>query len=273
MLINVHVDCINLAAFLAHKRCTVSAYRVAIDQTIRVINSRATSFRNLVVAVVLVSLSSMIWALVTWTLTPLVGFLLLLPLCGLFFFLDSRLLNTWQSQLFAGWARGELDFQGFRAAVEAIPTLPKDTLQGMLGTLPSAGDLITEQRLSPSTRDAIATVVTAIHACYSDALALKVVGYTIVGGSLIVAVVLRTRQPLLGIAIITLFPLVQKRLRRWRLTRSRERTLAAPQQPDFDYKKFVELVACLPWEPISASEREAFLDSWSVRQGSTPVSS
>jgi hypothetical protein len=251
----------------------VSAYRVAIDQTIYTINSRAKYFRNLVVAVVSVSLGSIMWALVTWALSPLVACFLLLPICGLFFFLDSRLLNDWRSQLLEGWARGEPDFQSFRAAVDAIPTLPKDTLQSMLATLPSAGDLITEQRLSPGTRDAIATVVTAIHACHSDTLALKVVCYAVVGSSFIAAVVLRMWQPLSGIAIITLFPLLQKRLRRWRLRRSKERTLAAPQQPDFDCKKFAELVACLPWEPIPAAEKDAFLANWSARQRSTPASS
>jgi hypothetical protein len=215
----------------------------------------------------------MIWALVTWTLSPLAGFFLLLPICGLFFFLDYRLLNDWQLQLFEGWTRGELDFRSFRAAIEAVPTLPKDTLQSMLATLPTASDLITEQGISSSTRTAIAAVAMSIQRCHSDAVALKVVCYAIVGGSLIVAVAFWIWQPLLGIAGITSFPLLRQWVRRWRLRLLRGRTLATQHQPDFDYKKFAEMVTSFPWEPLSTSEKAAFLESWSVRQCSLSVSS
>jgi hypothetical protein len=111
-------------------------------------------------------LANSIRPLVAWALSPLAGFFLLLPISSVCV-LDSRLLNDWRLQLLEGWARGELDFRSFRAAVEAVPTLPKDTLQSMLATLPSAGSFITEQGISSSTRNAIAAVVTAIHACRS----------------------------------------------------------------------------------------------------------
>lgn len=250
----------------------MSAYRAALDHTTRTIDIRATYFRNLVVAVVSLGLGAIFWALITWTLSPLVGVFLLLPICGVFFFLDNRLLNDWRSQLFEGWARGELDFRSFRAAVEAIPTLPKDTLQSMLATLPSAGDLSTEQGISPTTREAIAAVVTAIHACRSDAIALKAAGYTIIGGSLAVAVTLGIWQPLWGMAVIMSFPPLQRRVRLWRLKCAWRRASAVRRQPDFDRKKCMELAGCLSWDPISASEKGRFLDSWSQDERTTAVS-
>lgn len=70
-------------------RSAVSAYKIAIDQIITVINNRARYFRNLVVVVVAMSLGLLAWGLVTWSLSPLVGLLLLVPACGLFFFFDA----------------------------------------------------------------------------------------------------------------------------------------------------------------------------------------
>jgi hypothetical protein len=56
-------------------------------------------FRKLVVAVVVLTITSISWAAVTWTLSVLSGLLLLLPLCGGFFIIDGKLLND-----------GDLDF-------------------------------------------------------------------------------------------------------------------------------------------------------------------
>ncbi len=134
----------------------MSAYRIAIDQTTKMIDNRARYFRNLVVAVVVLTLGSLGWAAVTWTFLPLSGLLLLLPLCGRFFFLDAKLLNDWRSQLLDAWVKNDIEFRGFCDAVSAIPTLPKNTIQSMLATLPSAGDLAAEQRISSSTREATA---------------------------------------------------------------------------------------------------------------------
>jgi len=198
---------------------------------------------------------------------------LLIPACGLFFFFDQKLLNDWRSTLFDAWVKKDIDFSSFCEAVSANPILPKNTLQSMLATLPSVGDLMIELRISVSTRESIAAVVTAINACRSDAIALKVAGYAIVGGSLLIAAALEMWQPLLGIVAIAPLILLPKRLRLWRLKSVRERMLAAQRQLDFDHKKWAELVACLAWKPISTSEKEAFLNSWSVCQRNTPVSS
>lgn len=237
----------------------MSAYRVAIDLTTRTIDSRAKYFRNLIVAVVLVSLGSIGWAMFAWVISPLSGVFLLFSVCGLYFFIDGKLLNDWRSKLLEGWVRGELDFRAFRQAVDAIPTLPKNTLQGMIETLPPAGDLLIEQGISPSTREAIAAVVTTIHACRSDAVAFKAAAFAIVGVSAILAATLKMWQPFFAIAVLTAMPLLRKWARLWRLRHSRERMLAVQQQIDFNAEKYVELVACLYWEPFLASEKNEFL--------------
>ena len=96
---------------------------------------------------------------------------LLLPMCGVYFFLDSEVLNEWRAKLFEGWIKGEIDFEVLRQTVAGLTTLPKDTLQSMLATLPSVGDILKEQAISSSTREAIALLSTTIDACRSDAIA------------------------------------------------------------------------------------------------------
>ena len=237
----------------------MSAYQTAINLTTLTIDRRANNYRNLVVAVVLVSLGSIGWAIFAPSLSALSGFFLLLPVCGLYLFIDGKLLNDWRSRLLEGWVRGEIDFQAFCQAVDAIPTLPKSTLQGMIATLPSAGDLLTEQGISPITREAISAVVMTIHTCRSDAAAIKVFGFAVAGGSLMVAAALRTWQPLLGMVVVLALPLLRKWLRLWRLRCSKERTPGAQQQLDFNAEKYLEIVTCLDWEPILASEKYNFL--------------
>jgi hypothetical protein len=247
----------------------VSAYRLAIVQSITTIDTRARYFRNLVVAVVVLTVGSMGWAVVTWTFSPLAGLLLLLPVGGLFFVLDAKLLNDWRSRLLDAWVKKEIELRGFCDAVSAIPTLPKESLQNMLASLPSVGDLPRE--LSSSTREAIAALMRMMHACESDATALKASAFAIVTGSLITAGILWMWQPILGITILAMFPLLRKWLRRRRLEVVMERTAAARVKPDFSNVKYGEFLANLPWQPISPQEHDAFLGRSSVAQGSRHV--
>jgi len=192
-------------------------------------------------------------------MSPLSGFFLLFPVCGLYFFIDGKLINNWRSKLLEGWVRGELDFRALRQAVGAIHTLPKDTLQSMLETLPSAGDLLTEQGVSPGTRRTVATAVTTIHACRSDATAIRVAGFAVAGGSLMVAAALGTWQPLLGMVAVLSLPLLRKWLSLLRLRGLGKRTLAAQQLADFNQEKYLAIVSSLQWDPISESERSELL--------------
>ena len=96
------------------------------------------------------------WAAVTRTFLPLAGLLLLFPAYGLFLILDAKLLSDWRYRLLDAWVKKEIELRSFCEAVRAIPTLPKETLQSMLATLPSVGDLPTEQPISSSIREATA---------------------------------------------------------------------------------------------------------------------
>lgn len=216
----------------------MSAYRIAIDLTTQTIDKRAKYYRNLIVSVVSVVLLSIGSAIFVWSWAPMAGFFFLFPVIGFYFLLDSKLLNDWRFKLLESWVRGEIDFRAFQQTVDAIPSLPKNTLQGMLATLPSMGDLLTEQRVPPGTREAIAAVVTTIHVCRSDAVAVKTAAFAIAGGSLILAVMLWTWYPFFGILAVAALTWLLKWMRLWRLRGLGERILAARCKPDFNPEKY-----------------------------------
>jgi hypothetical protein len=249
----------------------MSVYRIAILQTITTIDTRTRYFRNLVVAMVLVTVSSIGAAALTWTFLPLAGLLLLFPAWGIFFFVDGKLLNDWRSRLLYAWVRKDIELRGFCDAVSAIPTLPKETVQSMLATLPSVGDLTAEQQISSSTREAAAGRATAIYACQSDAVALNATVFVIASCLLIAAVILWMWQPILGIGLLVLVSFMRKWLRRRRLRAFRERTAAARARPDFSNVKYAELVADLPGQPISPAENSLFFIYSSIWEQSPHV--
>ena len=210
---------------------------------------------------VALTLGTIICAAVSYALAPMTGLLLLLPACGLFFFLVVRLLQDWRTQLLEAWIKKDIDFRAFSEAVNAVPKLPKDTLRGMLATLPSARDLTSEQKTSSSTREAVAEAVAGIHACQSDAVALRVAAAAIVSGSVIISAAIREWEPMSGSAALILLPLFGKWLRRRRVEKMKERTLAALEKPDFNSEKYRELVERLQWHPISKSEKDRLVKS------------
>jgi hypothetical protein len=136
----------------------------------------------------------------------------------------------------------------------------------MNATLPSAGDLSVEQRISSTIREMTAASTTMMHACEFDAMALKATALAIATGSFITAGILGMWQPTLGITILVLFPSLRKWLRCRRLKVLREKTAVLRAKPDFSNAKCDELVANLSWHPISLAEKRVFFTNSSVRE-------
>ena len=84
----------------------MSIYRLAIDHTAQTIDRRAKFFRNLVVAVTFVGLGSTLWAGIARSWFPLAGIFLLVPFCGLYLFVDGKLLKQWRHEFFSAWENG-----------------------------------------------------------------------------------------------------------------------------------------------------------------------
>ena len=237
----------------------MSVYRLAIDQTTSAIDRRARFYRNLIVAVVVVILGSVVWAIFAWAWIPLLGCLFLFPICGLYFFLDAQVLQGWRSQLLEPWCQRELDFRAFQPAIEAVPGLPQESLRSMLATLPLSDDWHAEHELSRSTRKAIAVVMTLLHSSRSDVLLSKTLSLTLIGGSLVVAAVLWQWEPLLGIMVGFLFLWLRQVWRSLRVKRCREGLEVVRKHPDFDQTQFQALLSLLSWNPLSDREKETLL--------------
>ncbi len=195
----------------------MSAYRAAIDQTTLTIERRARNYRNLVIGVVVVSILSISSALVIRSLAPLLGSLLIIPLCGMFFFTDSKVLEAWRFELLKEWVSRSIDIAGFSAAIRANPILPKGTTEAMLATLPSVGNLAEEQKMSSATREAVAVKLLAMHQSVSDSLALRAGATALVACALILSGTLRRWEPLLVLASLVLMPIASGLMRRRRL--------------------------------------------------------
>jgi hypothetical protein len=220
-----------------------STYRNAIDLTRHALERRSRYFRNQVVLVVIVSVGAVVWALVARSFSPLVSTLLVVPLCGSFFFADGRVIEDWQSDLLEMWARRELDLAALREAIRANPALPRETTEGMLATLPDTGELFPEQRMSTPTRRAIAAAALAFHRVRLDAIVAKTLVSALIAGALIAAVTIRRWEPLVALASPALLPGIATWRSRRHFKDSEGEVAACRTQPDFSEPEFVRLVA------------------------------
>ena len=234
----------------------MSAYRVAIDQTAQTIDRRAKCYRNLIAVVTIVSLCSIGGALAAWTLEPLIGLLLIFPVCGLYFFVDGEILHGWRSQLIASWTIGELDFWAFRDAMRAASYLPKATLQSMVEILPSSPNWAMERAASERTRRALALVVAAIHRRCANTALVRVAASVMVVASVIFAVTLGVWYPMLFVAAIVPLPLLVVWMKWRQLRKLRTLIVTACRDPEFNGEIFSGLLNHLDWSGMSLSDRE-----------------
>ena len=116
-----------------------NVYREAIDATCRLVQQRARAYRDLVVAVSLLGLGGLGWALWWQSVLPLALLLLFAPSTLLFLWHDRQLLNGWRARFLADWIKGALDFAALRGALLAHPALPQTTVAAMLDSLPGGG--------------------------------------------------------------------------------------------------------------------------------------
>jgi len=240
----------------------MSVYRVAIDQTTEAIDRRAKYYRNLIVSIVSIGMGAIILAAFTSSWSPLTGFLLFFPACGAYFFCDHRLLNQWRLGLFAVWMKNELDFQAFFPAMNALPTLPKGSLESMLATLPLLkADLFSEQQISSPTRELVADLLMTKYAFRSDSLALKTAAYVMLSALLILSVEFQIWQPLVGILVLAGIPIMQKGMRLRRINKMKENLRRVSKLPDFNREAYLEFVHKLSQPPIPAAEIEQLLQS------------
>lgn len=224
----------------------MSVYRAATDLTIAVIQQRSRIFRNQVVVVVAVVLGSVAVAVGLRMFWPLTGLLTLVPVCGLFLWLDTRRVAQWRWAILALWLRRDIELLAFGHAIQAVPNLPEPTLNSMLSLLGTAQIGTAEFQASSQTRLAVTAVVQSADVLGLRQLAVRVCAAAIISISVCWAAVAHAWSPLALTAAILLLPLIQRWLQASLQRQSRAALLAARQHSDFDADTFRLLIDHMP---------------------------
>jgi len=223
----------------------MSAYSEAICRTVQALDGRKKNFRYLAIAVVAIVVMTIARASIMHSWAALAGVLFLIPTCGFFFVSDTRLVSRWQYDIVGQWAIGRLDVVALRDALRAQPRLPKETLEGMLATLPSGGDLLAEQQVPLPTRRAVANLHRSISQGREDFLLLTTLSSAVSCIGLVTALWANTWTPLLGLAALTLHSPVSARLSRSRRNSVDKEFETLRRGAGFSETDYVRLVATL----------------------------
>ncbi len=234
----------------------MSDYRILLDYTSEILGTRARGFRNLVAGFSVIALLSVGGAAALMNPRPMSGLLLLVPAYGMFLWRDSWILGRWRAQLAEAWVRGGIEFRGLRQALKANPVLPQGSVQGMLATLPEAGDLSSEQAVEAGTRQAVVAALGARDDGHTSALACRAAGYGIVAGAVVAAVVLRAWAPFLALGLVPVLAIGCGWRRRRRMRRAIEMLAGLRARSDFDPERYRAILGALDGPGLSARERE-----------------
>ncbi len=217
-----------------------------MDRTIEVMQTRGRYFRNQIVTVVAVALTCITWAVIARAPRALLALSALIPACGVYCLADARLLQRWRSDLFEPWTNRELDLSALRSTLRVHPALPAGILEGMLGTLPLAGQIGAERAVSGPTRAAVAAAIQSAHRGRSDSI-LALSGWT----ALIVLVVClaawrHAPGVLAWLLLLCLSPASGRLLRRRGDRKDREAIGRWRSCPDFNGSDFTRLLESMP---------------------------
>jgi hypothetical protein len=195
----------------------MSTFKVAFDLTARTIDRRARAYRNLVVLISVIGISTITWAGIARSGRPLLLLFLLVPLCAGFFALDSFLVNRWRVQLLRLWIDDDLDLNHLASSLAAIQILPAGTVRAMLASLPIDKQTPGTAELSQSMKQALAATAAAIHGAQTDLTILAALSYLLAVICLVWAVIAWTWLPLLGCLVIAAVRLAARVFLAWRV--------------------------------------------------------
>lgn len=164
-----------------HTSSSTDTYRAAIDATTSTLVRRARNYRFLILAVACGTCAAPMWALIAKSLAPLLLWIMVIVIVGVFFCIDASCLSRWRTQLLGPWQRRELDFAALSAAIRAIPGLPGETVAAMLASLPQPADLAQERQWSVTERGQMATALAVRDRRHAVSLLLKTAMLAVAG--------------------------------------------------------------------------------------------
>jgi hypothetical protein len=240
---------------------TKPGIKEAVGLTTQTIDCRAARYRNTVIALVTVTLITLVWAGIQLSWRPLVGFLLLIPLCGTLLYLDTRLVNRWQQQIMQMWIPGHVQLKTLFDVMLTIKTLPAGTLKSMLETLPTSADGTPESPITLSTREAISKTVDVITQCQGNRTLFVMLALSLCVAFLALAALQLSWLPLLGLVSILPVIWISKLLNSFQLKHWKKKIREMGEKKEFDIKSFLNIANQLNWEAISNLEKTKLLNS------------
>jgi predicted PurR-regulated permease PerM len=226
----------------------MSAQSVALERTTKAIEQRVKYYRRHMMVFVGIALLTLVGMIVWRSFSSALTVVFLIPVCALYLFLDGSVLIQWRLDLLTAWERRELEFAAFAEALRADRGLPRETIQGMLLTLPMVGELGMEQRLSTATRQAVAAASQAAHHAQSDVMLLNAIVSAVAASAIVLSIWTWTAPPLLGLAAFVLLPPARWWARRRRWLRCETEVMSFRQQPGFSESDYARIhLEALAW--------------------------
>jgi len=224
-----------------------SGMREALHATTDTINFRIKKFKILVISVSVITLGSLIWAIVWMSWFPLLVLILNIPICGAFFISETLILNRWQSQILELWISDLLNLGVYYDAMAKVRIFPQNTLHSMLATLPESN-----QEYNPPTniKKSLAMTLQTINYCQTDRIVFNILAIIFGLASLICALIIHSLIPLSGLLLIPVtFGAVRiifsVRLRKWKRNIDN-----INQQQKMNITMFSEIADKLDWGVI-----------------------
>ena len=105
---------------------------IAIESTKKTIEKRAFYYRNLVISVILLFVSSIVSAFIIKSFYPIALVILIFPLCAFFIYWDNVLVCTWSKEIRKLVIQNRLDLDTFEQTMISIKSVPQATFMGMM---------------------------------------------------------------------------------------------------------------------------------------------
>jgi hypothetical protein len=242
---------------------SASALSDAVRSTTLLIELRAARFRNLVVMVVVVGLTGVAWALVTMSWQPLAALALMVPLCGRFLLLDAQAVGRWRRQILSQWQNGGLDLDAF-SRLAAAQMLPKDTLRGMLNSLPTRGSAGPAPCDIGTLRNAAAMIIETIDRYQYMRTAFSAVNATVAVACLAWAAVAGKLLPVVGLTFLPLLFVSQKWLTESQFRSSHRRLRQLGLQNEPGRSQFAEFAPHFDWSGVPLKTRTRLLEAFAL---------
>jgi hypothetical protein len=236
-----------------------SPFREAMSFTTQAIEMRMKWFRNLIIGVVVVALSSLILAFIQFSFRPLWGLVLLVPLCGVFLYLDSRIVNLWQERILQMWVQGDLDLTIFYNSMSTIRMFPHRMFQGMLKTLLINNQSIDSRNLNQEVKKSLVHTIQTISRCQNNKIVFFSLAYTFALISMAMAEMLKSWLPLFGLLLVPLLLGMNNWSNSLKLRHLRRHFLEMNRQEKEKFKYFFEAASQLDWGSILEKKKVQLL--------------